>query len=64
MAYEWVPTALVGILILVVGLRIQGRGIFGLARLALTIGGIILIGWAIFAGWDELSLMIYFTNIL
>ena len=55
MAYEWVPTIAIAVVLLVVGFRIQGNGIYGLVRLGLTIIGIILLIWAIYAGWADLT---------
>ncbi len=52
MVYEWVPAILFGILLLFVGFRLGTRGLIGLA---LVISGVILIGWAGFAGWDQLT---------
>ena len=53
MVFEWVPTILFGLLLLFVGFRLGTRGLFGLA---LVIGGVILIGWGGFAGWDQLTM--------
>ena len=53
MVFEWVPTILFGLLLLFVGFRLGTRALFGLA---LVIGGVILIGWGGFAGWDQLTI--------
>jgi len=52
MVYEWVPAILFGILLLFVGFRLGTGGLIGLA---LVMGGVILIGWGGFAGWDQLT---------
>jgi len=55
LAYEWVPTIAIAVVLLVVGFRINGGGIYGLVRLGLIIIGIILLIWAIYAGWADLT---------
>ncbi len=55
MAYEFAPVILFGILFLVIGLKLSNTGAFGIVKLGLILGGIILIGWGIFALWAELT---------
>lgn len=55
MAFEFVPIILFGLLFLVIGLRLSNTGAFGIVKLGLILGGIILIGWGLFAFWAELS---------
>lgn len=55
MAYEFAPVILFGILFLVIGLKLSNAGAFGIVKLGLILGGIILIGWGIFALWAELT---------
>ncbi len=55
MAFEYIPAVLFGLLFLVIGLRIPNTGALGMLKLGLIIGGIILIGWAIFTAWAELT---------
>jgi len=55
MAFEFVPVLLFGILFLVVGLRLGNTGAFGVVKLGLILGGIILIGWGLFAFWAEVT---------
>lgn len=56
MSFEWVPYLLFGILLIFVSRRVQGTApLFGLARLTFLITALILIGWAIFAGWSEIT---------
>jgi len=56
MSYEWIPSLLFGFLLLYVGYRLNDPGrVFRITRLALILGGLILIGWGIFAGFAELS---------
>lgn len=55
MAYEFVPAVLFGLLFLVIGLKIPNTGALGMLKLGLIIGGLILIGWAIFAAWAEIT---------
>ncbi len=59
MAYEWIPTILFGVLLLIVGFRLGPNGLIGLA---LVIGGVILIGWGLFSGWDQLTVGIESTS--
>ena len=55
MTYEFAPVILFGILFLVIGLKLTNTGAFGVVKLGLILGGIILIGWGIFALWAELT---------
>lgn len=55
MAYEFIPVVLFGLLFLVIGLRLGNAGAFGIVKLGLILGGIILIGWGLFAFWAEIS---------
>lgn len=55
MAFEFIPIILFGVLFLAVGLRLSNVGAFGMLKLALILGGIILIGWGLFAFWAEIS---------
>ncbi len=55
MAFEFIPILLFGILFVVIGLRLSNAGAFGIVKLGLILGGIILIGWGLFAFWAELS---------
>ena len=53
--FEFIPIILIGVLLLVVGLKLSNVGAFGIVKLGLILGGIILIGWGIFAFWAEIS---------
>lgn len=56
MVYEFIPSILIGIVLLVVGIRLTGNApIVTLAKLALIVIGLIALGWGIFAGWAELT---------
>ena len=55
MAYEFAPVILFGILFLVIGLKLTNSGAFGVVKLGLILGGIILLGWGIFAFWAEVT---------
>jgi len=56
MSFEWIPYLLFGFLLLFVGIRLNGHGsVYDLAKLGLILGGLILVGWGIFAAFDELS---------
>jgi len=55
MAFEFVPILLFGILFVVIGLKLGNAGAFGVVKLGLILGGIILIGWGLFAFWAEIT---------
>ncbi len=55
MAFEYIPIVLFGFLFLVIGLKLSNNGAFGIVKLGLILGGIILIGYGIFAAWAELT---------
>lgn len=55
MAYEFIPTIAIGILLLVMGLRLNGSGIIPLAKLSLIIIGLILLPWGIYDGWAQIT---------
>lgn len=55
MAFEFVPVILFGVLFLAIGLKLSNTGAFGVVKLGLILGGIILIGWGLFAFWAEIT---------
>jgi hypothetical protein len=55
MAFEFIPVILFGLLFLAIGLKLSNAGAFGIVKLGLILGGIILIGWGLFAFWAEIS---------
>jgi hypothetical protein len=55
MAFEFIPVILFGLLFLAIGLKLSNAGAFGIVKLGLILGGIILMGWGIFAFWAEIT---------
>lgn len=55
LVYEWIPTIGIGIVLLIVGLRLNGGGIIQPARLGLIIIGLIVLPWGVYDGWAQLT---------
>jgi len=55
LVYDSIPIIAIGIILLIVGLRLNGSGITSLARLGLVISGLIVLPLGIFTGWAELT---------
>lgn len=56
LVYEWIPTIAIGIVLLIVGLRLNGGGgIIQSARLGLIIIGLIVLPWGVYDGWAQLT---------
>ena len=55
LVYEWIPTIAIGIVLLIVGLRLNGGGIIQSARLGFIIIGLIVLPWGVYDGWAQLT---------
>ena len=56
MAYEWAPQIIIGIILLVVGVKLNMNfALANLIRLALILIGITILGFGIFGAFDQFT---------